>query len=151
MLFRLVGVCLIFLTYPAFPVFSQNAGNVPKATIVSLDNAVTRSVPSGKASIKILAEGQKAFVGQLSLAAGAKVPLHRDPTEEYLYIVSGQGLISIDGQTTKVVSGMTVYMPANALVTFQNGDKPLVALQVFAGPASAKKYEKWALLSPKKP
>ena len=148
MLFRLVGVLLIC---PAFPVFSQDARNVPKASIISLDKAITRSVPSGKASIKVLAEGQKAFVGQLSLAAGAKVPLHRDPTEEYLYIVSGEGLISIDGQTTKLVSGMTVYMPANALVTFQNGDKPLVALQIFAGPASAKKYEKWALLSPKKP
>jgi quercetin dioxygenase-like cupin family protein len=148
MLRRLLTVCLVLFSWAAYPVFGQV--DSPKATIIDSNSAITRSVPSGKASIKILAEGKNAFIGQLSLAPGAKVPLHRDPTEEYLYIVAGGGLLSIDGQTTKITAGMTVYMPANALVTFQNGDKMLIALQVFAGPESAKKYEKWPLNTDKK-
>ena len=119
-----------------------------QATVVTLDAAPTRAVPSGKASIKTLALGKNAFIGQLWLAPGGKVPLHRDATEEYIYIVSGQGQITIDGTTSKVGPGTTVYMPANAEVTFQNGDQPLVAIQVFAGPASAKKYEKWPPKAP---
>ena len=73
------------------------------------------------------------------------MPLHRDPTEEYIYIVSGSGQMTIDGKTTPVGPGTMVYMPAHAEVTYANGPNTLIALQVFAGPSSAKKYEKWPL------
>jgi mannose-6-phosphate isomerase-like protein (cupin superfamily) len=56
--------------------------------------------------------------------------------------------MTIDGKTTTVGPGTMVYMPANAEVSFKNGPDPLVALQVFAGPASAKKYVKWPLVDP---
>lgn len=102
-----------------------------------------RTAPSGKASIHIFAQGENAFVGRLELAAGAKVPEHRDATEEYIHILEGSGVITIDDQKHAVGPGATVYMPANAKVSYQNGDAKLVAIQVFAGPAPAAKYEQW--------
>ena len=140
-------VCILLLFVPTVSYAQvKQVGN--KATITHVNTAVTRTVPSGKAAIKMLAEGRNAFVGQLWLAPGGKVPLHKDPTEEYIFIVSGGGQMTINGQTTAVKSGHMIYMPAGAEVTFQNGPEPLVALQIFSGPASAEKYGKWSLKQP---
>ena len=49
----------------------------------------------------------------------------------------------MDGKTYEITAGTTIYMPANATVSFQNGDQPLVAIQVFAGPGPAAKYDTW--------
>ena len=113
------------------------------ASVIHVSYAMRGGPPSQKAKITHLAEGQNAYVGKLWLAPGGKVPLHRDPTEEYLYVVSGGGELTMDGKTYTLKTGHAVYMPAGAEVTFQNGPEPLVVIQVFAGPDSAKKYGKW--------
>ena len=77
---------------------------------------------------------------------GASVPEHRDASEEYVYVLQGSGTITIDGKAQHIGPGTTVYMPANAKVSYQNGAKEMVALQVFAGTESAKKYEAWKLV-----
>ena len=114
-----------------------------KPTVTPLASAETRAAASGKANVKLLARGDNAFVGRLELAPGAKVPEHRDATEEYIHVLEGKGVITIDGVQHEIGPGATVFMPANALVTYQNGDAKMVALQVFAGPAPAAKYDKW--------
>jgi hypothetical protein len=47
------------------------------------------------------------------------------------------------------MKGDAVYMPADATVSFENGGAPMRALQVFAGPEPAKKYQKWLDEKPK--
>jgi quercetin dioxygenase-like cupin family protein len=82
-------------------------------------------------------------VGRLVIAPGSSIADHRDATEEYIHVLSGTGTVTIDGQTYDVGPGTTVFMPASATVAFQNASEPLVALQVFAGPESAAKYDAW--------
>ena len=113
------------------------------STVTSLDTTIARQLPNGKARVTQLALGKNAFMGQLWLAPSAVVPKHKDQSEEYLYILSGHGTITIDGRRFKLKKGQTVYMPADAEVSFINGDEPLIAIQVFAGPESAAKYKKW--------
>ena len=103
----------------------------------------TRWHASGTASITELARGHNAFLGRLTMAAGGEVPVHRDATEEYIHVVQGGGVITIDGTPSTIAAGDTVFMPANAEVGFANGDAELVAIQVFAGPAPAAKYDSW--------
>jgi len=117
-----------------------------QARVISLADAEHRQPPSKKADVWLLARGEHAFVGKLELAAGGAVPEHRDATEEYLHIVEGSGKLMIDGAAFEVGPGTTIYMPANAKVSYQNGDARLVALQVFAGPAPASKYDSWSLV-----
>lgn len=112
-------------------------------SVVAMDKAVHRQVGGGKAEVWLLARGNNAFVGRLDLAPGFKVPTHRDPTEEYIHVLNGGGTITIDGKKHELKPGMTVYMPANAEVSYTNGPAQLVALQVFAGPSPADKYNKW--------
>ena len=47
------------------------------------------------------------------------------------------------GVRFEIAAGSTVFMPAGAVVSYQNGDAPMRALQVFAGPAPAAKYDAW--------
>lgn len=134
---------------PAAAVVAEPAAVQPSAPAVSppvtaAATAERRVAPNGKARVTILARGLEAFVGRLELDPGAAVPKHRDATEEYIHVLEGSGTIIIDDHEYRLAAGDTVYMPADAEVSFQNDDAPLVGLQVFAGPQPAAKYEAWA-------
>ncbi|MEM1024938.1 MAG: cupin domain-containing protein [Myxococcota bacterium] len=113
------------------------------ATVLHLDELPVKHAASGKARVQIMGRGRNAFVGRLELDAGAKVPLHRDATEEYIHVIEGSGTMTIEGKTYEVRKGTTIYMPANAEVSFENGPQTMVGLQVFAGPGPAAKYDAW--------
>lgn len=111
--------------------------------VTAAAQAERRVAPSGQARVTILARGLEAFVARLEMDPGAAVPEHRDATEEYIHVLQGAGTITIDDVAYPLATGDTVYMPAEAKVSFQNGDAPLVGLQVFAGPEPAAKYDAW--------
>ncbi|MFT3923571.1 MAG: cupin domain-containing protein [Myxococcales bacterium] len=113
------------------------------AEVRPAESAPKKVSPSGKTTITLLAEGHNAFVGKLELAPNAAVPEHQDPTEEYIHVLSGHAQMVMDGTSYEVAPGTTIYMPAHATVSVQNGPEPLVGLQVFAGPAPARKYDGW--------
>ena len=108
-----------------------------------IDPGLAQHAPTGQASVQILARGKNAFLGLLKMAPGGSVPEHRDATEEYIHILAGNGTIYINDEPHPTKPGTTVYMPAGAKVRYINGDTELVALQVFAGPEPAAKYEGW--------
>lgn len=124
------------------PIAERGLDRFP-AEVRALEAAPRRSAPPGTASVAILARGENAFVARLEMAPNAAVPEHQDPDEEYIHVLEGRGTMWIDGTEYEVTPGTTIYMPAHSTVRFQNGDAPLVALQVFAGPGSAAKYDRW--------
>ena len=115
----------------------------PAPQLSQINPGLAKYAPSGLASIQILAQGENAFVGLLKMAPGGAVPEHRDATEEYIHILKGSGTIYINDKPHPTEPGTTVYMPAGAKVRYQNGAQELVALQVFAGPQPAAKYNSW--------
>ena len=124
------------------PVPVQQPPSARASAVLPLAQAEVRR-KGDQATVQLLARGDNAFVGKLTLAPGAEVPEHTDPTEEYIHILAGGGLFTIDGQTHDVGPGTTIYMAPGARVRFHNGPEPLVALQVFAGPGPADKYNQW--------
>ena len=116
-----------------------------KPSVVQLAEAPLASSPSAKAKITHLARGNNAYLGHLWIAPNAGVPLHRDLTEEYLFVMEGGGMLTMNGSNYALTVGSAVFMPAGAEVKFQNGDAATIVLQVFAGPASAYKYQKWQI------
>ena len=123
---------------------------VPPHTVIQFTDAPARTV-GGKATVWRLAgkeEGaQNAFFAVLELAVGAKVPVHRDATEEYLYVLQGTGEITIDGSVHALSAGAGVFMPANAEVSFvATGTKPVRVVQFFAGQGPEAKYASWAVV-----
>jgi len=112
-------------------------------TVKSPTDVDVRQKGAGKARIALLAQGKNAFVGRLELAPNVAVPEHQDATEEYIYVLAGGGMLTMDGKVYAVEPGSIIFMPANATVSFQNGPDPMVGLQIFAGPDPARKYETW--------
>ncbi len=115
----------------------------PPAEVRDLADAPRRASPAGTGTVAFLARGNNAFVGRLEMDPGAMVPEHQDSTEEYIHVLEGHGTITIDGVVSDVRPGATIFMPANATVSYRNGDARLVAIQVWAGPAPAAKYDSW--------
>lgn len=115
----------------------------PAPSVIPLSEARSATAPHGKATITHLALGRNAYLGRMRMEPGAAVPVHRDSTEEYIHVLQGHGVMTIDGREYEIGPGTTVFMPANAEVSFQNGDAEMLALQVFAGPDPAKKYDAW--------
>ena len=144
-----VGACTTAAVQSAAAPEPEPAKAAPWMPVISpvviQASAVERRHPPGKddVTVSILARGEEAFLARLEMPAGGKVPLHRDATEEYIHVLEGGGTITVDGAAHEIAAGDTVYMPANAEVTFQGGDTPLVAIQVFAGPEPAAKYGGW--------
>ena len=96
-----------------------------------------------KGADQALGGGGNAFIGHLWCAPNATVPEHRDESEEYLFILDGHGQIFIDGVSYEIKKGHLIYMQSGARVQYINGNQPLKALQIFAGPESASKYNSW--------
>ncbi len=111
--------------------------------VVHTDDVRRLWAPNGKADVKVLARGREAFMALLRLDAGGAVPRHQDESEEYLHVLEGRGTLNIDGRDFAIRPGTTVFMPAGVTVRYTNGSEELVALQVFADPTSAAKYDKW--------
>jgi len=135
-------------TGTAGPTGAPAAAPAISPPVTAIEQAERRTAPNGTARLTILARGHNAFVARLEMDPGAAVPEHRDTTEEYIHVLEGSGTITIDDQAYPLAPGGTVYMPADATVSFQNGDAPLVGLQVFAGPEPAAKYDAWTPAGP---
>ena len=119
------------------------------ASVVMLRQLPTMAPASGKARVRHLARGHNAYLGHLWIAADAGVPLHRDPTEEYLFVIEGGGWLTMEGIKYELHPGSAVFMPANVEVKFKNGNVATLLIQVFAGPKSADKYNSWSPWPPK--
>ena len=120
----------------------------PPHIAINFRSAQAQTAPGGTATVYRIAgkeEGAKnAFFGVLEIQPGSRVPVHRDATEEYLYIVSGTGKITIDGKSTDIKNDFAVFMPAGAEVTFEaTGTETVRAVQFFAGQGPESKYDSW--------
>ena len=112
-------------------------------------DAPSKLSPSGSALATPLVTKQigaeNAYMGLLNIAPGARVPVHKDTTEEMLFFIQGGGTVTIDGAEYAVSQNDAIYMPANSEVSFQNHPQhQSVVLQVFAGQGPESKYDSWS-------
>jgi quercetin dioxygenase-like cupin family protein len=117
--------------------------NTPAGEVRTAKDSPRKTAPSGQSVVTLLAQGQNAFLGKMEMQPHAKVPENEDSTEEYIHVLSGHGVMTMNGERYEIQPGTTIYMPAHARVSFENGDEPLTAIQVFAGPEPAQKYSAW--------
>lgn len=110
------------LIWMTFLVTGCSGAQLP-ARVVSADQVETRWAPPGMAKVEILAVGQNAFVGKLIMDPGGQVPENVDPTEEYIHVLQGHGVVTIDGVEYDVQPGTTIYMPPGVAVSYRNGDE----------------------------
>ncbi len=95
----------------------------------------------GKVTWRTLLSGDRTPTSQMTLGvtdvglAGRPNPLqlHRHEATELYYVLSGEGVVSIDGVEHALRAGSSVFIPGNVLHGARNtGDETLRLLYVFA-------------------
>lgn len=119
------------------------AAEAMEPIVGSREEATRRVAPNDEAAIVWLAEGENAYVGEMTLAPGAAVPTHHHGSEEYLFIQEGGGVLTIEGDDHELTAGTVVAVPSNSEHSYVNGEKTTVAVQVFADPEGAQRFLEW--------
>ena len=122
----------------------QAAAQPVDPVVLSAADVPLRVSPDGSTSVTWLAEGANAYVGLITLSPGTEVPLHTHESEEYLYILEGGGLMTIDGQDYPLEAGMVVAVPSHTEHGFVNGPEDTLAVQIFADSEGAQRFLEWA-------
>jgi quercetin dioxygenase-like cupin family protein len=79
--------------------------------ITKKENAVKRQFKG--VNFDVLAVGDKTMVTKMNFEEGNKVPFHWHPNEQCGYIVSGQYLLNIEGETDILTHGDSYVIPEN--------------------------------------
>jgi quercetin dioxygenase-like cupin family protein len=107
-----------------------------------------KKAPNMAVEVAEIASGNRGWMGLLRVGAGATVSEYRNPTEEYLYVLRGEGTLIVDGTKYRLDAHTGIYIPPKATVSFENGSELFSAVQFFSGPESAQRYDEWTPGSP---
>lgn len=122
--------------------------DAPPGEIVTHDSTLDLRIARGGLRVQELARGENAYVGKLILSPGGRIRPRETSAEEYLYVLQGRGTLTIDQTTHYVTPGTAIYVPPRSRISFVNGARSLIALQVFAGPGPADRFASWRSASP---
>lgn len=71
--------------------------------------------------------------GYTTIYPGGSIPAHRHVNEEAYTILSGRGLMTVDGEGAPVEGGMCVYLPSGQEHSLKNtGEEDLVVMFVYS-------------------
>lgn len=126
------------VAFSAPTVIAEVGGSL--ASVVHAGRVAPRMAQQGQARMVPVARGESAYLGEFALEAGVELEPQVRKEEEYLYILQGSAILSVDEKTFLVGPRMGVYIPSGAAVSWTNGPAPLVAVQVFAGPDLAASF-----------
>lgn len=115
----------------------------PVAQIVHADRQPARVGDDDQAQVIPLARGKRGYLGQFSLIEGATMKRQVGDGEEFLYVLAGSAVLTINEQTYFVGPRMGVYLPPEATVEWVNGSQRLQALQFLVGTSPGARFESW--------
>lgn len=107
-------------------------------------------IAGGKASVKILLDkasvgAKEAYLGVLTALPGTKVPVHRHKeSAELIYVLEGQGKMTLGKRVFRVKQGMAIYIPPNTphSLHVDTQVQPLKVVQVYAKPGPEQRFKK---------
>jgi mannose-6-phosphate isomerase-like protein (cupin superfamily) len=74
------------------------------------------------------------FLAIANLAKGKIIESHRDPMEEIYFVLSGEGEMSVDGETRHVRPGDATWIPAGSAHSLANSSEEDLLILVVASP-----------------
>lgn len=108
--------------------------------VIERDSQPVHVIGEGKAGARILLDQtlvpglKEAAMTELVMLPGTTVPEHvHDRSAELLYILEGQGTMTLGDRTLRVKPGMAIYIPAGVKHSLKLDTKiePLRALQIY--------------------
>jgi quercetin dioxygenase-like cupin family protein len=137
------GTCLLLVLLLALGLALAGEGQVVRAG----SGQMLRS-PDGLATIELLLEppgAGAAYLGRAVFLPGARAPEHRHPeSEELIYVLSGQGTMTMRDTTLAVEKGMAVRIPAGVPHSFTvEGEEPMEVVQVYNPGGPEQRFRAW--------
>jgi mannose-6-phosphate isomerase-like protein (cupin superfamily) len=74
------------------------------------------------------------FLAVAELAPGREIEAHQDPMEEIYFIYSGEGEMTVDGETRPVKTGDAIWVPTGASHALANTGAGTLRILVVASP-----------------
>lgn len=103
--------------------------------------------PDGKATMHLLLEPGEggAYLGRGSFLPGAGTPPHRHQgSEELIYVISGEGTMTLGNDRLSVKAGTAVRIPAGWEHSFQvGGAGPMEVVQVYSPGGPEQRFRDW--------
>ena len=139
---------LLASTEPPMNAGQENASGESAGQIRKLAQAPSFRSPDGLAIIRPLlepAEPGSAYLGHGTFLPGAGAPNHRHPeSEEILYILSGQGTMTLGGKQIDVSKDMAIRIPAGVEHAFRvTGKKAIELVQVYRPAGPEQRFKRW--------
>jgi quercetin dioxygenase-like cupin family protein len=102
--------------------------------------------PDGLGAVQLLLQApQKAYLGRMVFQPGARAPEHsHDVSEELVYILSGQGEMTLGDRTVPLEAGTAVRIPAGVAHSFViGGEEPMEVVQFYNPGGPEQRFEAW--------
>ena len=64
------------------------------------------------------------LVNEFEVAGGGYVDPHSHPTHEFYYVLSGRGIMTIDGEDRPIAQGDLVHIPPDKVHSLRPGERP---------------------------
>jgi mannose-6-phosphate isomerase-like protein (cupin superfamily) len=129
----------------------------PAFVVATASRPALRS-PDGLAEVRILIDPAEspdapAYLGRGTFRPGAAVAEHvHEGSTEILYLLEGEGRMTIEGQEVAVRAGDAVRVPRGARHSFRvTGDRPVEALQLYVPPGPEERFKAWPPAEPASP
>ena len=117
-----------------------------KPLIRSVAKAKSLPLPREGGEVRIVLDegaGASVSVAAMTIRAEAAVPPHRHETSsEYLYIIEGGGVLTVQGVATEVGAGAAIQIPKNAEHSFQGGAATTKAVQFYVPAGPEQRFKK---------
>ncbi len=141
---QLVGAVLFGAALAvALPVVADYEEEGSSAAVVHGDRVDAKISGDGQARAVPMAQGRWAYLGELSLEAGAEYNNEAGAVEQYLYVLTGSAVLKVEDHRFFIGPRMGVYIPTGADVQWANGPDELVAVQFFVGKSPGVGFDDW--------
>ena len=135
------------------PVYRKKGARLPrrfsKPELRSLSKARSYKIADGKGDVAILFDGRSGGDGSASVCVitaqpGMKVAPHSyKKSSEYLYIIDGEGTVTIEGEVLQLRKGDALQVPPGVKHSFSvRGDRPAKVVQFFTPSGPEQQYKR---------
>lgn len=135
---------------------SGASAGMPRGAVIERDKQPIYVIADGRAGARILLDASTVpglSVGamtELVMQPGAVVPVHQhDGSAEFLYVLEGQGRMTLDGREQRVRAGMAIYIPAAVAhgLVVDSKVEPMRAIQVYTPGGPEARFKKGVAVS----
>jgi quercetin dioxygenase-like cupin family protein len=113
-----------------------------RGSVAHLTSTAELAPPSIPARVRMLLETHEAYMGHITLRPLSQTEEHaHDKSAEYIYVLMGDGELTMGGETYTVKAGDAIYIPPKVKHSVKVGSQALQAIQFYTPPGPEQRFK----------